>query len=133
MIVLTSEPDWLSFEKTLLLHEEALRLFGGASGIRDENLLRSALDRPRNLWAYGEERRLAVLAAAYAFGLAKNHAFIDGNKRSAAVCTSVFVNRTGHRFEPPIDEAIDAYQNLAAGALSEADFAAFVADHLTPR
>ena len=133
MTDLSEEPRWLEFDKVIRLHEEVVRMSGGMPGARDENLLRSALDRPQNLWFYADERAVAKLVALYAFGIAKNHAFLDGNKRSAALCASVFARRCGFVFEPDIDSAIEVYQNLAAGTLSEAEFADFVGAHLTRR
>ncbi len=98
MTVLSEEPRWLEFDKVIRLHEEVTRMSGGMPGVRDENLLRSALDRPRNSWSYAEERGVARLAASYAFSIAKNHAFLDGNKRSASDMRIMFcVYRYGFR------------------------------------
>src|SRR5207244_9486259 len=76
------EPLWITYEQAIAIHSRQLRRFGGAPGLRDEGMLRPALERPINKWRY-EQTDLAEQAAAYAFGLAKNHAFIDGNKRIA--------------------------------------------------
>lgn len=91
------EPKWINKHALLWLHEESLAMFGGASGLRDEGLLDSALARPLNTHAYRPESSLAELAASYAFGIAKNHAFVDGNKRTghAALETMLFLN--GHQ------------------------------------
>ena len=75
-----SEPFWLTRQMIIAIHDEQLAILGGASGIRDEGMLESALDRPNNKWSY-EKADLAELAAAYAFGIARNHPFVDGNKR----------------------------------------------------
>ena len=80
---MTASPKWISKKALLLLHEESLAEFGGARGMRDEGLLDSALARPQNAHAYNSERGLASLAASYGFGVAKNHAFVDGKKRAA--------------------------------------------------
>ena len=77
-----NEPAWITYDQTIAMHSRQLRRFGGHAGIRDHGLLQSALQRPQDKWHY-ETRELAVLAAAYAFGLAKNHPFVDGNKRIA--------------------------------------------------
>src|SRR5262245_34957084 len=98
------EPIWLTYEQAIALHSRQLRRFGGAAGLRDEGMLRSALERPLNKWRY-EQSELADLAAAYAFGLAKNHAFVDGNKRIAFMAMMVFLRANGVRFAPPPAEA----------------------------
>src|SRR3954470_2128900 len=93
------EPRWITYEQAIAIHSRQLRRFGGAPGLRDEGMLRSALERPFNKWQY-EQADLAVLAAAYAFGLAKNHAFVDGNKRIAFMIMATFLRRNGVRFAP---------------------------------
>src|SRR2546429_313480 len=85
-----NEPIWITYEQAIAIHSRQLRRFGGAPGLRDEGMLRSALERPINKWRY-EQADLAEQAAAYAFGLAKNHAFIDGNKRIAFMAMVVFL------------------------------------------
>jgi death-on-curing family protein len=95
-----TEPRWLTLDAVIDMHAEQLAMFGGPEGIRDRGLLESALDRPRNKFAYGEDD-LAALAAAYAFGLARNHPFIDGNKRIAFHALMVFLRVNGVRFAPP--------------------------------
>ena len=89
-----NEPEWLDVNIVLDVHAEQLALFGGPDGIRDLGLLESALARPLNKFAYGETD-LAALAAAYAFGIAKNHPFVDGNKRAAFASMIVFLGITG--------------------------------------
>lgn len=113
-----SEPKWISKGLAIDVHSAQLALFGGPAGIRDAGLLESALDRPRNKWAYGE-RDLAALAAAYAFGIARNHPFVDGNKRGAFACMMVFLRWNGRQFAPSPPEATAAILALAAGELSE--------------
>src|SRR3954471_10848874 len=93
------EPAWITYEEVIAIHSRQLRRFGGAPGLRDEGLLRSALERPTKKWHY-EQAELPELAAAYAFGLAKNHAFIDGNKRIAFMTMMVFLRNNGVPFAP---------------------------------
>src|ERR1041385_1068938 len=93
------EPLWITFEQTIAIHSRQLRRFGGAPGMRDEGMLRSALERPINKWRH-EQAPLAELAAAYAFGLAKNHAFVDGNKRIAFMAMMTFLIKNGIAFVP---------------------------------
>ena len=116
------EPVWIQKKVALAIHDRQLAEHGGPSGLRDEPMLESALARPMNRWAYGEEDR-AVLAAAYAFGLARNHPFADGNKRTAWVLARLFLLLNGQEvvFEPA--DAIAAMLRLAAGELSEAETA----------
>src|SRR6202048_4405112 len=88
------EPLWITYEQALAIKSRQLRRFGGAPGLRDEGMLRSALERPVNKWRY-EQADLAELASAYAFGLAKNHAFVDGKKRIAFMAMTVFLLKNG--------------------------------------
>jgi death-on-curing protein len=109
-----------------MLHEESLANFGGARGIRDEGLLDSALVRPLHKFVYDEEDDLAVLAAAYGFGIAKNHAFVDGNKRTAFLALGLFLAINGKRLRAPQLDAIRTMLALAAGQLSEAELAEWI-------
>src|ERR1700753_839258 len=93
------EPLWITVEQAIAIHSRQLRRFGGAAGLRDEGMLRSALERPVNKWSY-EQARLPELAAAYAYGLAKNHAFVDGNKRIAFMSMMVFLLKNDIAFRP---------------------------------
>lgn len=113
-----NEPLWLTEAGVIALHQEQLARFGGPPGLRDAGLLSSALNRPRNKWAY-EGADLVGCAAAYAFGLARNHPFIDGNKRIAFLAMAGFLEKNGTRFEANHGEAIAAVLELAAGNLSE--------------
>jgi death-on-curing protein len=126
------EPIWLDREALLRLHDESLALFGGASGIRDAGLLDSALARPQQLYAYGEPD-LAALAAAYAFGIAKNHAFIDGNKRAAFLALGIFLAENGLRLTATQSEATFRMLGVGAGSIAEAQLAAWVRAHSEPR
>jgi death-on-curing protein len=118
-------PVWVLPETVLVLHEQSLAEFGGAPGIRDEGLLDSALRKPENLFAYGTPA-LFDLAASYGFGLVKNHPFIDGNKRAGFVVALVFLELNGYRFQAPEAEAAVRTLALAAGEMSEAEFAAWL-------
>src|SRR5204862_2628270 len=106
-----------------LLHGETLKEHGGDDGLRDAELLESALDRPKNLFAYEEIDDLFRLAAAYAFGIAKNYPFIDGNKRVAFTAAGTFLRINGLRLKADKAEAVLVVFDLAAGNLSEPQFA----------
>lgn len=122
----TAEPAWLTEGQVRMLHAESLRLFGGAAGVRDEGLLQSALGRPRHLWTYDESATLFDLAAAYAFGLAKNHAFVDGNKRVALLAIRAFLFRNGYRFHPDEVETVTTMEGVADGTVGESELAAWI-------
>src|SRR2546425_12943812 len=109
-----NEPRWVTYDQVIAVHSRQLRRFGGAPGLRDEGLLRSALERPANKWHY-EQAGLAELAAAYAFGLAKNHAFVDGNKRIAFMTMVTFLRKNGGRFLPDQAPATAIMMSLSAG------------------
>ena len=123
---------WISKRALLLLHDESLAQHGGASGIRDDGLLESALARPENLLAYGSPD-LAELAASYAYGLAKNHPFVDGNKRAAFLATGLFLALNGQRLVVAQAEATVMVLDLAAGEITEAAFADWLRAHLQAR
>jgi death-on-curing protein len=123
-----SEPEWLDTSIVLDAHAEQLALFGGADGIRDLGLLESALGRPLNKFAYGEED-LAVLAAAYAFGIARNHPFVDGNKRAAFASIMMFLGLNGIDFDVPPEDATAMILALAAGEVSEESLARWIRDN----
>ena len=122
------EPSWLSYEQVVSIHSRQLRRFGGAPGLRDEGLLRSALERPINKWQY-EQAELPELAAAYAFGLAKNHAFVDGNKRIAFMTMVVFLRLNDIHFAPEPAHATAIILALAAGEVSEESFTRWIRDN----
>ena len=125
------EPVWLDANVALAIHERQLAEHGGGVGVRDEGLLESALGRPINRWAYGEDD-LCALAAAYAFGVARNHPFIDGNKRTAWVLARLFLRLNGAVLIFAPEEAIRTVLALAAGELSEAELADWFRGRLTP-
>ena len=122
-------PRWLDQQALLLLHEESLSTFGGASGLRDEGLLDSALHRPRNLHELGGVSDLSALAAAYAHGLSRNHPFVDGNKRAAFLAIGVFLAINGRRLTASPVEAVVAMTALAADELDEPTLAAWIRRH----
>lgn len=126
-----SEPEWLTMQLILAIQQEQLAAFGGAAGIRDENMLESALDRPRNKWAYGETA-LTALAAAYAYGIARNHPFIDGNKRTALLAIYTFLGLNETEFDAEEPEAAAVIMELASGHLPEQDLATWIAAHVRP-
>jgi len=119
------EPYWLTREECLALHEMMLSQHGGSEGLRDENMLESALARPRQLFAY-EKPTMSDLAASYVCGLVKNHPFIDGNKRTGFMLGAGFLERNGYEFHASEAEAVVRTLALAAGELSEAKFAAWL-------
>ncbi len=126
-----SEPQWLDIDIVLDFHVEQLALFGGADGIRDRGLLESALARPLNKFGYGETS-MAALAAAYGFGIARNHPFIDGNKRTALASMIVFLGLNGFDLDVPQEMATAMILSLAAGEIAEEALAAWIADHIRP-
>ena len=126
-----TEPRWLTLEEILVAHERQLARFGGPAGLRDLGALESALDRPRNKLAYGETE-LASLAAAYAYGIARNHPFVDCNKRAAFIAMMVFLRLNGVRFAPSPAEATSAILGLAAGEISEEGLTRWIRANLPP-
>ncbi len=127
-----SEPAWVEEEDCLSFHDKLLARFGGASGLRDRGLLLSALARPKHLFAY-EHPTMFELAAAYAHGIVKNHPFLDGNKRSGFLAATLFLESNGFRFTAPEESAVLKTLQLAAGDISAADFAAWLAETTVPR
>lgn len=124
-----SEPVWLTIPLVRAIHEKQLREFGGPSGLHDAGALESALGRAQNRWAY-EQSGLPQLAAAYAFGIARNHAFVDGNKRTALLAIITFLGVNGIRFEPDEAEAVVMIRSLAAGEIDEDGLSRWIADNL---
>jgi death-on-curing protein len=122
------QPKWLTYDQVVAIHSRQLRRFGGAAGLRDDGLLRSAIERPLNKWHY-EQSELPELAAAYAFGLAKNHAFVDGNKRIAFMSMMTFLRKNGVRFAPEQALATKMIMSLAAGEVSEESLARWIRDN----
>jgi death on curing protein len=122
------EPLWITYEQAIAIHSRQLRRFGGAPGLRDEGMLRSALERPINKWRY-EQSGMAELAAAYAFGLAKNHAFVDGNKRIAFMAMMVFLLKNDVAFSPDPAQSTAMILSLAAGEVSEESLTRWIRDN----
>jgi len=123
---------WISKPALLLLHAESLAEHGGSQGMRDEGLLDSALARPLNLAAYGQPDH-AALAASYGIGIAKNHPFIDGNKRAALLATGLFLYLNGYRLTASQADTTIAMLSVAAGELTEDTFAAWLRQHARQR
>lgn len=121
-------PLWISYEQAIAIHARQLRRFGGAPGLRDEGMLRSALERPINKWSH-EQASMPDLAAAYAFGLARNHAFVDRNKRIAFMAMMVFLRRNGIVFAPDPAQATTIILSLAAGEVSEESLTRWIRDN----
>jgi death on curing protein len=122
------EPIWLSTDLVIAIHEEQLRQFGGPPGIRDLGLLESALGRPLNKYAYGSED-LAALAAAYGYGLAQNHAFIDGNKRIAFLAMVTFLGLNDIDFVVAEPDAVVVMLAVAAGEVDEDGLTRWIRDN----
>lgn len=125
------QPLWISYEQATAIHSRQLRRFGGAAGLRDEGMLRSALERPIDKWRY-DRSDMAGLAAAYAFGLAKNPAFVDGNKRIAFMAMMGFLHKNGVAFGPEPAQATSIILALAAGEVSEQSLARWIRDNWPP-
>jgi death on curing protein len=125
----THEPRWIEKRALLLLHQESLAMFGGARGLRDEGLLDSALARPVNQYLYDKTKDVAALAAAYGYGIAKNHAFVDGNKRAAFLSIGLFLGLNGKWLRVDQVEAIQTILALAAGTLDEHSLASWIRSH----
>lgn len=128
------EPTWIRTDAVLAIHRRQISEHGGDDGLRDAGLLDSALARPKNLLAYSQDDPdLAVLAASYAFGIAKNHPFVDGNKRVAFVVCRTFLLLNGADVVASADEKYDTFLNLAAGTIDETELAAWIKKHLVAR
>lgn len=118
-----SEPKWITKEETLYIHERTIKRHGGLSGIRDNGLLESALARPENFYAFGEQD-IFILAASYAEGIVRNHPFADGNKRTAYGVAGIFLYENGYDFGiKVVKEQIKFFENFAAGNVSREEMA----------
>jgi death-on-curing protein len=124
------EPVWIEKEALLLLHNVGLSRFGGSEGLRDAGLLDSALACPQNVFHYTPKTDLAALAASYAFGLVKNHPFVDGNKRAGFLACNLFLELNGKRLEADIPEAITIVHALAEGTITEEQFASCLGQNI---
>lgn len=126
-------PQWISQEQVLYLHRRAIEKYGGSFGVRDTGLLESALARPENFYAYGEQD-LFLLAAAYAEGIARNHPFLDGNKRAAYATAGLFLYVNGYTLQAPsVAAQITLFEKLAMGQVSRDDLAQFYRQHTQQR
>jgi death on curing protein len=123
-----SEPFWLTRQMIIAIHDEQLAIHGGASGLRDDGMLESALDRPKNRWAC-ERAEFAELAAAYAFGIARNYPFIDGNKRTALLALYTFLGVNGFDFIVSEAEVAAMILALAAGEVNEEGLTRWIRDN----
>ncbi len=121
-----TEPIWVEEQLVLTLHERLLALHGGASGLRDETLLKSALARPQQHFAYSENVDIIRMAAIYTAGIVQNHPFVDGNKRTGFVIGILFLELNGFRFSATEEDAVQAVLGLAAGTLEDNDYDAFL-------
>lgn len=121
---------WISEAAAAAIHTRLIAEHGGAEGVRDPGLLQSALARPQNILAYGETADLASLAAAYAFGIARNHPFVDGNKRTALVVMRAFLVLNGAHLEASQEEKYLVFTDLAAGGITEEQLAEWIRDRL---
>lgn len=124
------EPIWIDEQDAIAIHGRLLSLHGGAAGLRDDGLLRSALARPRQHHAYSATPPgIVPLAAIYTAGIVRNHPFIDGNKRTGFVTGILFLELNGYRFQASEEAAANAVLDLAAGKLGEAGYTAFLHDN----
>lgn len=121
-------PEWLDIPIVIAIHDEQLAIHGGSAGLRDEALLESALGRPQNKWAH-EGAELAELAAAYGYGLARNHPFVDGNKRTALLAIYTFLGMNGVDFIVAEADAAAMILSLAAGEVSEESLTRWIKDN----
>ncbi|MCG6958242.1 MAG: type II toxin-antitoxin system death-on-curing family toxin [Gemmatimonadetes bacterium] len=127
------EPRWVSVAHVLAIHADQIQAHGGAIGLRDRPLLESALQRPRTLLGYEPNTDLAALAAAHGFALARNHAFVDGNKRVAFQAMYLFLGLNGFHIDAPEAEVVTTIFGLASGELDEPTLAAWLRQHMAPR
>lgn len=131
---MTGGPRWLSRLAVDTIHHDQITTHGGLPGVRDESALESALARPQQFLAYGSGIDVAALAASYAYGLARNHPYHDGNKRIAFLAMTVFAEMNGFRFETPEADVVQTMLRLAAGEMDEERLADWVrANLVSPR
>lgn len=128
-----AEPHWLSRGLGVAIHADQIRQHGGAFGVRDEGLLESALERPRNRWHYRQVTDLLELAGTYCVGVARNHPFIDGNKRTAFQVMYVFLGLNGLRIEAAEPEVVELMLAVATGGMDEHGVAEWLSARTTPR
>jgi death-on-curing protein len=126
-----TEPIWVPLAAVLAIHDRQISRHGGAPGMRDQTLLEMGCARAMNLAAY-TDAGLEEIASAYAFGISKAHAFVDGNKRTAFVTALTFLRLNGYSFRPPPVEGVKMMEDLASGQVSEAEFAKWLSDGMIP-
>jgi len=126
---MSADWKWVTIDVAMAVHAEQLAEHGGAEGVRDARLLASAMARPKNIAAYGNPDA-ASIATAYAYGIARNHPFVDGNKRTAAVVSETFLVLNGYRLTASDAELVIAFLDLAAGDLSEAELTAWFREYV---
>ena len=124
---MATEPIWIIPEAVLAIHKRQIAEHGGGSGLRDPGLLESAIAKPKNIFSYDKEKaNIPGLAAAYAYGISRNHPFVDGNKRSGLLAAAVFLEANGIRFAATEEDAVVQTLALAAGAITAKDFASWL-------
>lgn len=128
-----TEPRWLYPVHIFAIHSDQIQAHGGSLGLRDRGLLESALERPRNRFRYEPTADLASLAAAYGFGIAKNHPFVDGNKRVAFQAMYLFLGLNGCRIDAAEEQVVATILSLASGDVDEPSLADWLRDHIRPR
>lgn len=124
------EPRWVPRLVVEVIHTDQVREHGGLLGIRDEGLLEAALARPRQVWAYGDDVDLPLLAASYAHGIVSNHPFLDGNKRTAFLTLLVFLGLNGVDFEAKEDDVVGTIRSAAAGEFDAEDLARWIRERV---
>jgi death-on-curing protein len=127
-----NEPRWVSKKAVLAMHNAQLAEHGGFDGIRDETQVDSALAKPLNVFAYADQPDIFRLAASYAFGIARNHAFVDGNKRTALVVSFTFLDRNGWDIVASKESIYFTFLHLADGSLTEEDLTTWFTKHAVP-
>ena len=128
-----TEPHWLDISIVRAIHIRSIARFGGAAEVRDTGLLESAVNKLRNLHAYGSDPSIFDLAAAYCAGIVRNHPFVDGNKRAGLLAAHVFLDMNGQIFRPVEADAVKVIVALAEGEIDEDGLAVWFAENTTPR
>jgi death on curing protein len=128
-----SEPLWLNEQIVKAMHDDQIAQYGGLPGLRDENLLSASLARPQNLYTYGTTPTIYDLAAAYGYGLAKNHPFLDGNKRTAFIVMATFLLLNGYQLNAPEMEVVLVMERLAEGQDTQESIAEWLKIHSSPQ
>ena len=126
------ESVWIDERDALVLHDRLLALHGGAVGLHDDGFLKSAMARPHQHFAYAESPDIVDMAAAYTWGIVRNHPFVDGNKRTGFVVGILFLELNGDRFSASEEDAAQMVLELASGNLDEAGYIAFLRAHASP-